>query len=350
MAEGLGSLSYVGIGIEGTVGTPVRAQSLADFRSAGMKPLSSYILSQSIRNRRSFDRVVPGSVGMSGDLVTELQPEGANSKLLYALLGTPTTVTGGGIATHTFKTVNSVTPVGATILVNRGQNDLEVFYGSVCMSAEFNCAIDEIVLATWSLLARQSGIYQYSADEYLVKNSAAAYDGNAPMTFVGAQLKIAGATTSDARSARFRINNSTIPKVVVKRQRQVEGHLHQDSVVEGSIDLYFNGVAELRRWLGNAGSTFPFKHSETTILTTGTISLEMAGDSGAATEHLYLQTNTAFWTDLDQNIGGRGPIMQTINFQSLYDADDVSDVIAELTNGEAAAAITTAGTNITSVP
>src|SRR3990167_294865 len=348
MAEGIGSLGELGIGSEATAGTPVRAQEFLDFTDETLTIDSPPIESMSLRARRSRERAVPNRLNTNGSFTTELQSENM-MRLWRSLLGNSAPSIGASPYGTTWKVLNtaaSVTPSTVSLILGSGGTYWQLFYGACVGSVELRFALDQIVQAIWTVMARETAI---DNGTLALRDAGAGYDANEPMVFTRADIYLNGSLSSDVRAGTIRINNGLIPKNVIKRQRAMPAHLQQSFTVEGDLEMYFSTDAELRRFLGDSGSSYPYKHVETAVRV-GDLLINVAAASGSTQDCLIFDADRVIYRAVGAPVRGLDAIVQTVGFFCQYDSTMASPFALTLTNGQTSTNAQLAGTSVTSLP
>lgn len=329
----------VGYDLEGTYGTPVKAAYLLDVVDDDIKGVYNRIQSQAKRPSRARRKSAAGSAEVGGSLTCEIGPLGI-SRLLYAIFGAVTTVGAASPYVHTFKPdpggpkpFTHVRAVGPVISVQS------------CMPAEatFRAELDQMV----QLELAATGIYEKVDTRTVGRDTAlfgtAAYPTSDPFSFIGAQVTLNGAVTDDVASWSTRINNGMITQRGLRRNRWAKNQQGNALEVEHSLRLYFSTEAELRKYMGATGSSFPFEAGNTVL--TGSLKLELS-DLATVPTLLTLESATVEFEAPQPPIAGDDYLMLDLVAVGLDDAANGA-LKAVLTNStEANATVIAAGTNI----
>jgi hypothetical protein len=310
--SGLGG--QVGFAAESTYGTYVAPNKFIEGH-ANMKDESSYIVGGDVaagRMQKLGSRRVKTAYGASGTFSAEVANKGMGP-LLQALMGTSVTpvIIGAGpgyTQTHTF-----ADPFGKSLTVQEGLPDLSAgtvrpysFLGCKVMSAEFSCAIGELLTAEWNLDSRE-----VVESESLV---AASYPvGLAPFNWVQSAVKI-GATVGAAASVsgitgvkvNINRNSKTDRNYVGSGGRKAEPVLNDWQEISGTLDADFLDKTVLAdRYHGGTGFALVW---------------EFIGPAlGAAFETFRITLPQCFFTGETPELEGPDVISGSFDFEASYD-------------------------------
>lgn len=326
--------SFLGIGIEGTAGAAVKALYELDFISETLRGQGEPIRRRCINRTRSVKGAVMGGYSAEGDINLEVTPNMV-STLFYAALTSLATVGTTDPYTHTFKPSTSLKPV--TVHIQRG-NQVFVYPAQFVNRITFRGVIDAILEATFGMQGRAlERVWDVEKSD-----AAIAASTEDPFVFWGATVALHSGATADTNNHDLTINTGLTRHKGLGSGRGHDRAHPGDSLVEGSFDLVFDTIEEHRRWMGAAASSYPIDVANTLQ----TLALQLKYTQ-SANRVLTIDVPKAYYKTSGPAVTGReGIVLQRVDWSSLYNTADLSDVVLTLKNGEANAAITTAGVAI----
>ena len=311
--SGLGG--QVGFAKETVYGTYVAPNKWIE-GNAALKDESEFISGGGIaagRMQRLGSRRVKTAFGAAGTFSAEVANKGMGP-LLEALMGTTVTpvqqgATAAYLQTHTF-----ADPFGKSLTLQEGLPDLSTgtvrpytFLGCKVMSAEFSCAVGELLTAEWELDSRE-----------VVENQtlvAASYPaGLAPFNWQQSTLKL-GATVGAAASVdgvtgvsvNINRNSKTDRNYVGSGGRKAEPVLNDWQEISGTLDADFlDKTVFVDRWHGGTGFALVW---------------EFIGPLIAATffETFRITLPQCFFTGETPELDGPDVISGSFDFEAAYD-------------------------------
>lgn len=323
--------SYLGIALEATAGTPAQALHEMDFISETLRGQGEPIRRKCINRKRSVKGAVQGPYSAEGDVNLEVTPDKFTT-FLYAALTARTTSGSADPYTHVFKPGDSLLPLSVHI---QRANQVFIYPGQYVNRLTFRGVIDAILEATVGLQGRAKEVV-YDVEKSDASIAASAED---PFVFQQATTTLHGSASTDTNNWEVSIDTG-----LTRAKGLGAGRAHNrahpgDSLVQGSFDVVFDTIEEHRRWLGAANSTYPIQVADT--LQTFALRLLYTASAG---RKLQIDIPKAYYKTSGPAVNGReGLVMQRCEFAGLYSASDGADVVITVTNGEAAAAITTQG-------
>lgn len=199
----IGSLGYVGYGLETVEGTFVTPTIFLPVSSFNFDNTNDYILPDQIRGNRDRSIAMPAAFATSGSMDMELVPNGIAALLRSAFASAGALVdsspySGGGYE-HTYEPGD--TSPTFTFEMNAA-NTLAMRYGGIRVNTlEINAAFNEIVTASWGL----EGTTRVKFTGGLANEQ---FGEATPFHFTGANLLRDGAEVGTVKSFNFTVGNN----------------------------------------------------------------------------------------------------------------------------------------------
>jgi hypothetical protein len=321
MANTLGRLEHVGIGIEATRGTAVAPVYWLPVMDKDFDDRSEIVLDESgvgvlAENSGAslMKQWADGSVRMNvyedsiGTIVTLMSGAG------------PTTNLASGEYTHTWEQTNTVTNKSATLAIKDANTDL----------AFVNTMLDSV---TFTL---ETGSFFNTEIQFMSKKSEA--DSNTPsrtaenifapqhgvIKLAAAQSGLAAAGAISVRSANF-----TVAKNAEDKQNlgSVDiSDVHNRSVaITGTLEIYYTDTTY---------KNYVFDETER-ALRIGVVNTDVTL-ANSNNPHLYFDFYRVRFSDWERQRGNNDIVMETVNFTALTDYANTQKIMkVELRNGEA---------------
>lgn len=338
----------VGIGIEGTAGTPVKAQQLLYHRSDSVEGEYNNITSRALASGRFPAQSAAGSASVAGSVVIEPTFKGI-SRVLYAALGAYTH--GAGPDPYQDQiSVSATGPKPITHIIAKGLKDatgaiIEVHKGCYVNQLTLAADLDEFLLATLDMVGRGEKVYGNTTANDTALFGTAALDTSAALSYTMGSVTLNGASTCDVRNMTVTVNNQMREKrgLCASAGRFPAGH--NPGMVEVTLDanLYFSSDAERRRLMGVAsGASYPYEATATQI--DGAAVLTFTVDA-ATNKSVELSLPRLQYLTAPAPVEGDDFIMQAITARALYHSS--GGLLVTLSDSTEWTDPTTAGTNLT---
>jgi hypothetical protein len=236
----LGSIGYVGYGVESVEGTAVAPTKYLPVSSFSFEDTNDYIVPDQIRGDSDRYVAMAAPYMTSGTMELELIPNDIASLLKSAAAGSVVTSAYAGGGYQHVITPGNVSPTftfessAAGILVMR--------YGGIRVNTlEVNAAFGEIVTSTWGL--------EGTTREKMGSETAEAYADVMPFHFSGAQVKIAGTVMAHVKDFQFSVGNNIDRIGTLRRTRNWRRTALGMRDVGLSATLDFTDASEQDRFL-----------------------------------------------------------------------------------------------------
>ena len=356
MAYQIGLDRYLGIGREGTHGTPVKSQALCSLIGGGLASSAGAIESRSLSVAdRMVKDILPGRILWNGSYDIEVQPEGGFLIALLALLGSHADTGPTDEAyTHVFKTSGTPDPVTFAEIAQQETPFASIFRGGYVTGMNFasDANSDDILTASLQCVGQEEWVYDETTGDTDWANIAASFALSTSPLFTGLHLGVSldggSNLNTDVTGGNFGISSAVRPLVTCDRSRVAANHRFGRQAVTGTVNLMFSTMAELAEYFGLASVSYTLQPG--TVL--GEYDLEydwLSGDligSGDTYYQFTLGVTNAKVLARSAPVAGDDAIIQSISWKAIYNDTDESDVIATMVNSEAATYLDSTGTAI----
>jgi hypothetical protein len=338
----------VGIGLEATDGTPVKAQELLYHRSDTVEGEYNNVTSKALASGRFPGQAVAGNATVGGSVVIE-PTMGDIGKILYAAMG-KVVIGGGPDPFQDTYTVSATGPKPITHIVAKGLKDaasaiIEVHKGAYINQLTLAADLDEFLVATLDLVARGEKVYANTGTNDTALFGTAALSTLPAMAYTMGSVTLNGTSTCDVRNATITLNNGMREKrgLCASAGRFPGGLAAGMTEVTFDANLYFSSDAERRRLMGVAsGASYPYEATNTTI--TGAVVLTFTVNAATNT-YLEITLPKLEYLTAPAPVEGDDFIMQAITARALYDSS-TGGLQVLTSNSTALPDPTTAGTPI----
>lgn len=336
--QAIGVDTYVAFAQETTPGTPVKGKVLLDIRSSNLDSYAQNLRSQSLSRQRARPRkLAVGRAGAGGEVPFEITPEKWDQILPGILKRTGTT--GSGPYVHTFK-VAQIADIKTFTFVKKVGDFRKVFPGCMVDSLTISANLDEVVMATVSVQARDEWTYDDTAaggdtDAYIL-SSTAAYDSvaNSMLSFVAAGVTVDGVEDRGLiQDFTVTLRQNVQERRGLSKKRGVTSHYPLGFEVDVNFNMYFEDVLQLRKFLGVSHRDFPFKAAKD--IEFQSVQLDCAGINGETEQNLSILIPKMSYEVVRIPVNGEGAIMLNCSgFAAYDDVTTLSNVVLTITNSE----------------
>jgi len=279
----IGAEAFLAFDVEATTGQAVKGEILLDIEGSGLdsyiENLSSRALSQ---NRIQPRKITPGRAGAGGDFSIEVTPEKC-WKLLLGMFTVTTTGPVGSQYTHTFAVGQSDTIKTFTFIQKEGAFRF-VYPGSMLSTLTLSARLDDIVMASFSVMARDEYFYDENAagasDAYLL-TSTSGYDStaNSLLSFAGVSVEFDGvADPGLVQDFSITFDQSVAERRGLANTRFVAGHYPGPVVSTINFTMYFENERQYKKFIGDNTQNFPTRAS--TCIEMQAMNLKLLGVCG----------------------------------------------------------------------
>jgi len=356
-----GARTELGIGLEATEGTAVRAQKKVEYLSGKIEPNMAPVTSRALRATPAANKkAIHGPASFAGDFSVEATPEGGFSKILVGAFGTPVftqTISGAGTPTHYKHTLkNRFGQVPVTIVQKLmdtpGAERYQVSLGSRISALElgFDAEATTPVTASVSVMSLDGSVEFSSASS--VGMDTASVDTLQPFSQQDATITVGGANYCKTRRITVPIDKGVGERRGLCGKRGAQGHFEgMSSVGPITADMYFEDMEEINRLYGtpNVG-TYPVAASKRIVGTQVKISLRTPLNATGYQNGMEITFPNAVWETVSTPVSGEDEITQTVTMIPLYSDADGTDVIIDWWNGETHQSLCATGTPISGMP
>lgn len=325
--------SFLGIGLEGTPGTPVVSKYELDLVSETLHGVGEPIRSRAINRTRSVKKAVQGPYSAEGDLVVEWTPDMVTT-LLYCAFAKATTGSSDPY-THVFTPGADLRSFTAQIK----RDDVYFIYPGLYINRiSIRAVIDQILEGTFNVQGRAKEVL-YDVEK---SDGAIAASSADPFVFLQGAVTLHGTPNTDTNNWDIQFGTGLQRNKGLGAGRAHNRAHEGDSTCTGSFDIVFDTVEAHRRWMGASASTYPILVGD--AVQTAAAQLVY---TASATRKLQIDIPKLYYTASEPAVRGReGLIIQRCQFASLYDAVTTGEFKITVINGEQGSAITTAPTAI----
>lgn len=344
-----GTETKVGIGIEGTARTPVKAQQLFYHRSDTVEGEYNNITSRALASGRFPGRSAAGNASITGGAVIE-PTLGDIGKVVYAALGKADI----GLGPDPFNNVFTVSPSGPKPITHAIAKGLpgatgaliELHKGCYINQLVFAVDLDDFLLATFDVVGGGEKNYDNTTANDTAIFGTAALSNTTAFAYTMGQVAIDGESTCDVRNVTVTLNNNMREKRGLCRAAGRFPSAFSAGLVEVTFDasLYFSSDAERRRLMGVASdATYPYEATLDQI--TANVLLDFKPDEAGSSQALSIGIPKLQYLTAQAPVEGDDWIMQSITGRALYDAA-TGGLSITTSNETALTDPTTAGTAI----
>jgi len=319
MADIIGRLVSVGMGIEQTYGTAV-----APTNWLGKLELSFFEREENIINESGFNHIAKNSgvdilrVFGEGSLTTKVFDDSIGNLLLLFCGQDATTTANGDAYDHEFVMLNSNEHASATLAIDEGATADQRFPGAMPTSFSFQIVSDDYFKVETGFVsqapATASNTPSFTEEVEFVPKHANLY-----VIATGGDLDAATAL-GDVRSVTLEVNKNLIRKETVGSNTIIL----KNGVLEGnlSIEMYYNAT------------TFrDYKRNKTGLAVRIEVeNTDVAEISSGVQPRIWFDIPLAKVTNWEPDYSNDELIMQTIEMEVLLDLADATFITPNLTN------------------
>jgi len=326
----LGREPYVGIGVEGTPGTAVAAVKYLPFVTCTIKGVQTPIADEAAKGVRDKNwGAIVGQKHGEGDI--EIYADAENSAyLLYAALGSKTTVTASGetaVWTHTITRKSSNPPKTLTVIYNDSQDTRKYAY-SVINTLELNVS-DGLASISANVLSKfpatgtaTSAITEeriLAFKDYTVKFGSGA-------TGTAALAAAVSATAIPLSSFTLKINNNAEAQFLSGSNDAAQISVGEFEV-DGDYVLFFESTADRVHYetmLSGAGGTDPVRAMIVTFTGKAIGSAEF--------EEIEIRIPNFYLKERSVDTAVSGFLTENPSFIATYDPTETKTIQVKITN------------------
>jgi hypothetical protein len=279
------------------------------------------MIHRSILSRTAHNASV-ASYSMSGTISTIAEPDGILGWLLKWAMGDVTSTQVGATTaySHEFETTDSLDTF--TTWFNRGTaQKIKMPY---CMldGIEFAQAVDDVLKVSCPFVGK--------TEEETADYGTPSYSLVTPFANANLLVYVDDVEVTEAHNSSISLsNNIDIGLGRVHGSRFYTALVPGDRTVTGSVDLYFNDSSMYRQFWGDTSATSPTEFVDPVNLK---FNWDLGIEAGTAVDYeLEIEIPKAVITNSTVSISGTR-VVQTIDFEALWDETDETDIIATLVN------------------
>jgi hypothetical protein len=325
----IGVKRYLGVGVEGTFGTAVSAQTFLDFtRSEIDVPDAPQVVYPGAGGGRLPMLTVPGPYVPGGTVTVGVDPEQIGY-LLIPFFGSYD-AQGSDPYTHTWETVDVETLTSATIRIGKGgvfEHRFEGATGTRLVLEAGVGAANVFLMATAEFLAEQDTLGSINSNTKSFPTSLFTIHEGAVLIGGGAGDNI----SASLEHIRVELNNNLDREAGVRFGSRFAAEFPVGAIdVSGTMRLKFGSSDEYERFWGDSGGPVAAGNSPTDITATFT----------KGSDTFAIRVPDALWTRVAAPTDGRNRITQEVSFIGLLDATQETSfrIVALNTTAEYAAA------------
>ncbi len=350
-----GVQTKLGIGREGTYGTPVQAQKMVDRKSGTLDMEFKDPDHETLANRTMDTDSVRGPSEVMGTVKITPSPEGF-TRFICAMLGDPTTVNTPAVAgspavasynTHSW--LDTFVQAAQTLTEVKGPSFI-AYPGCKADGMTLNVDKEQNTPIEMDFDMRALNRLLYILESSL-GTDVAPFDPLPAWSAVEASLSISGAVSLVSKTFAMNFKKGIKPRQVLNGNTGPVSHYVNKSTLTGTIGQYFSTEAEMRAYYGVLDAqAAPYGASRK--IRTQPLALTLASEvnAGGYINSLQLLIPRASYKKVGQPVQGPDEIMQSTEWKAYHDLATGSGFKLVLVNGESLAQITSPGTNFTSVP
>lgn len=322
----LGSESFLAFGVQPNCRTPVVATDYVDLLSSSLDSGASNIPSNALRRERSAPvKMAIGGAGAGGNFSFELTPNRVAQLLRGMFRLHSSGIVGSHGVTDVHEHVFRVAPASNIryfTLVQGLSNWYKTVYPNCLIdSIGFSIGLDGLVTADCSVLSNDEFTYRmYDSglnDSFIIAPTAA-YDGDAPLSFVGGQVSLNDVVNNSITNVRIDIANNGEAKRAIRRRRMPSSNFPGRCTVSVSFDMYFDNIEFLTKFLGISTSDYPQRVRRS--IQFDNFSVAMAGPLGEAAQEWAFNFPRMMYTTVAKGVTGEGAVMLSCAGMGTFDS------------------------------
>lgn len=313
--------SFLGLGLEGTAGTPVESQYELDMISENIAGTGTPVRRRAINRTRATKGAYMGTYEIGGGFEIEATPDTLPFLMYYAF---DKLTSGAGPYSHQYTTGNTLKSF--TAQVKRGDTYF-VYPGLYIASMEFRIAFGGILEVGVEVGGVSTEIL-YDAEESGAGIADSTIDPY-PFNNMGVSIGPTGdlELLDDTDNWRINVNTGFNRAGGLSTRRHLNRGFPGDQIISGSFDKIFLDEDLHRAWMGENAATYPGEVGGDVQYREINVSI------GVGSHNLTITLPEVFFTATTPAITGRdGVVRQTVNFEASWDITTGRDFKAMLTN------------------